>query len=194
MNCAFCYSKDKRDHADLSINEWKKFFDNNNGLIKDINFGTGENTLLEEWFSLVDYINKQYPNIKQALTTNGTLALKVKNNSIKSEIIKRAISEIDISIDYGEEKKHNHFRGNENAFQNAISSLEFCYKNKIQTTIVVMGIEDNLRQRNIEKIFNIARKYNSYVRINFFRPVNRDRKSTRLNSSHTDISRMPSSA
>lgn len=172
MNCAFCYSKDKRDNADLSIKAWKQFFDNNNGLIKDINFGTGENTLLEEWFDLVNYINKRYPNIKQALTTNGTLFPKVKNNPIKAEIIRRAISEIDISIDYGEEGSHNDFRGNENAFQNAIFTLGFCNKNKIQSTIVVMGIDDNLKPRNIKKIFDIAREYNSFVRINFYRPVN----------------------
>lgn len=172
MNCSFCYSKDQRDHSDATINEWKEFFDNNNEFINNINFGTGENTLLEEWFDLVDYINKRYPNIEQALTTNGTLFPKIKNSPNKKEIITRSISEIDISIDYGEEDVHNNFRGSENAFQNAIATLGFCYENKIQSTVVIMGIDDNLKISNIKKIFDIAREYDSFVRINFFRPVN----------------------
>lgn len=172
MNCSFCYSKDQRDNSDVSINEWKLFFDNNNDFINNINFGTGENTLLEEWFDLVDYINKKYPNIEQALTTNGTLFPKIKNDPYKKEIITRSISEIDISLDYGDEKTHNNFRGSEKAFQNAISTLGFCHEYKIQSTLVIMGIDDNLKPNNINKIFDIAREYGAFVRINFFRPVN----------------------
>ncbi len=172
MNCSFCYSKDKRDNSDIAIGEWKTFFDNNNQSIKDINFGTGENTLLEEWFDLVNYINREYPIIKQALTTNGTLITKIKNDPLKEEVINRAISEIDVSIDYGDEKLHDLFRGCKNAFQNAIATLEYCHENMIQPTVVIMGIDNNLQPDNIKKIFDIARKYEAFVRINFFRPVN----------------------
>ena len=172
MNCSFCYSKDKRDNSDIAISEWKTFFNNNNELIKDINYGTGENTLLEEWFDLVDYIKKEYPTIKQALTTNGTLISKINSDPLKEEIINRAISEIDVSIDYGDEKSHDLFRGSKNAFQNAIETLEFCHENNIQPTVVIMGIDDNLQPENIEKIFDVARKYQAFVRVNFFRPVN----------------------
>ncbi len=178
MNCSFCYSKDKRDFHDKPITEWKNFFDINNMFIENINFGTGENSLLEDWYWLVDYIKKRYPIIKQAVTTNGSLIEQIRNDIKKIKIIKSGISEIDISIDYGEENKHNSFRGNINAFSNAIKTLDFCNKSDIQPTIVVMGIDDNINPKNMSKIFNIARTYKAFVRINLYRPV---RKNCTLN-------------
>ena len=59
-----------------------------------------------------------------------------------------------------------------------------------KTTFLIVGnhaVVEALKnpKRNIEKVF---------VTEDAQKNVNRDRKSTRMNSSHTDISRMPSSA
>ena len=79
MNCQFCYSKHKRkDSKDLKYNDWIKFIDENHSKINSINYGTGENTLDETWFDLVAYIRRNYPQIRQALTTNGHLSEAVK--------------------------------------------------------------------------------------------------------------------
>ena len=58
------------------------------------------------------------------------------------------------------------------------------FKAKIETITFEEPLDSsNMQPKNWVKISEII--YNNY---------NRDRKSTRLNSSHTDISRMPSSA
>ena len=57
MNCRFCYSKYKREgRDDLSLNDWIKFFEENREVIGNINFGTGENSLCDDWFHLIKVI------------------------------------------------------------------------------------------------------------------------------------------
>ena len=45
MKCKFCYSKKVRveSESELTINEWKKFINENYMYIDSINYGTGEN-------------------------------------------------------------------------------------------------------------------------------------------------------
>ena len=51
MNCVFCYSKQTRkETSELTITDWKKFIDENYDKIQTINYGTGENTILDEFF------------------------------------------------------------------------------------------------------------------------------------------------
>ena len=154
-----------------SLDEWIKFFDNNNEFITDVNFGTGENSLIDEWFDLIVYINTNFPAVKQALTTNGTLMHKIDLDPKKGDIVADVISEIDVSLDYGVREQHNRFRGNEKAFDWATQTLDFCNQNSIMPTVVTMGIDDNLTPENMELIFNIAEKYDSLIRINLYRPV-----------------------
>ena len=67
MNCQFCYSKHRRKNSrDLGFSDWIRFIDENHEKINSINYGTGENTLKEDWFDLVAYIRKNYPQIRQA--------------------------------------------------------------------------------------------------------------------------------
>ncbi len=173
MSCSFCYSKYRRTNNDLPLNKWLNFFDKNHKEIRDINFGTGENTISADWYILIEYIRKKYPKIKQAITTNGSLSMMIKKNRAYGNIIAKAIDEIDVSLDFGDEKKHINFRGNSNAYKWAIDTLRFCRDHKIQSTIVVMGIEDTLKIENLEKIFKIAKKYGALIRFNLYRPVNK---------------------
>lgn len=74
MNCPFCYSKEKRNYGyDIDIDIWYKFFEKNNKYIESINYGTGENTTSENWYKFINFIRTNFPNIRQALTTNGYL-------------------------------------------------------------------------------------------------------------------------
>lgn len=173
MGCDFCYSSHRRmECTDIPVKDWMDFFERNKDWIKNINFGTGENTLVNEWFSLVEFIYKLDPNIGQALTTNGSLVSVISNDKSKNEIVQKCIRDIDVSLDYASEEKHNNFRGHENAYQMALDTLSYCKKNNFNTTIVIMGLTDNLCIENLSGIFDIAKDYNALVRINIYRPVN----------------------
>lgn len=172
MNCPFCYSRNKRNNrSDLSIRKWIEFINLNHVQIKDINYGTGENTTSDEWYQFIAYVRRHYPKIKQALTTNGSLAYIISSNSEKESIITNCIDEIDVSLDFGDSDIHNYYRGNKNAFTWALRTLEYCQNTKKDSTIVMLGIDDTLEIDNLESIFKIAKCYNAKVRINLYRPV-----------------------
>lgn len=173
MRCAFCYSKNKRlISKDLGFTQWKRFVDQNAELIANINYGTGENSLSDDWFKLIQYIRDQYPHIRQALTTNGHIYEAVSNNSEKKQIFLSAIDEVDVSLDYADRDKHNEFRGQPKAYDWALKTLELCYANSIPVTIVTLGSDLTLFKANVEGIFKIANRYNAVVRINIYRPTN----------------------
>jgi len=172
MNCQFCYSKFRRkDSKDLGFDDWIAFVDENHEYINTINYGTGENTLSEDWFSLIGHIREKYPEIRQALTTNGYVSEACSMDEKKKEIVVKSIDEMDISLDFCDPVKHNLFRGQEHAFQWAMDTLEFCKQNNIMATIVCLGSAQNTDKDNIKGIFDIAKKYDVKVRMNLYRPT-----------------------
>ena len=172
MNGQFFYSKFRRtENNDLSFNDWINFIDNNYMYIGTINYGTGENSLRDEWFELVKHVKDNYPEIKQALTSNGYVYEAIKNDDYKRNIILSSIDEIDVSLDFFEEKKHNEFRGQEKAYQWAINTLRFCSENNIRSTIVFLGSAVNAYEENIDGIFKIAKQYGALLRMNIYRPT-----------------------
>lgn len=174
MYCSFCYSKGvRKKEYDLMLSDWKKFIDKNHNKIDSINYGTGENTLLAEWYELIYYIRRSYPDIKQALTTNGYLSEAIEKVPKFKRIVDESIDEIDVSLDFGDERKHCQFRGNNLAFKWALDTLEYCIKAHKKRTIVILGIEATLKISNLDHLFNIAKRTQSFVRINLYRPVNR---------------------
>lgn len=171
MNCQFCYSKNVRESiSDLKYADWIRFIDENHYLINDINYGTGENAICDDWFKLVDYVNKNY-DIKQALTTNGFVSVRMKENQEYMRIISDSIQEIDVSLDFCDSEKHGQFRGQKNAFNWAMDTLQFCKENGIITTIVFIGTNETMEKENIKGLFEIANKYNAKLRMNIYRPV-----------------------
>lgn len=172
MKCQFCYSHFKRQNSyDLGFDDWINFIDHNNMFINTINYGTGENSMSEDWFRLIEYIRNNYPHIRQAVTTNGYIIEQIQNSSQKMDIVMKAIDEMDISLDYCDERKHNEFRGQKNAYKWAINTLEFCSKYNKRPTIVCLGSDVNINFENIDGIFKIAKKYGALVRINLYRPT-----------------------
>ena len=171
MNCQFCYSKTKREKSeDLHLSDWQKFIDENAEKIESINYGTGENSLSNEWFSLIKYIREKYPRIRQSLTTNGYISEAIKDDE-KRVIFLSSIDEVDVSIDFFEESKHNAFRGQPNAYQWAKNTLAICQENDIPATIVFLGSKQNLNEKNIDGLFKIAKEFNSILRMNIYRPT-----------------------
>lgn len=175
MRCQFCYSGTVRSENNITTNlsDWKKFIDENHDYIEAINYGTGENTISDDWFYLIHYIRKKYPQIKQALTTNGFLSEKVKLPKFE-KIILESIDEVDVSLDFSIEEKHNEFRGVKDAYRFALGALEFCSKNNIVTTIVFIGTPQTVNIENMIGLFKIAKKYGAKIRMNIYRPISMD--------------------
>ena len=177
MRCQFCYSKQVRNEvSECKIDDWKKFVDENFEYIDSINYGTGENSILDDFFYFINYVRTKYPNIKQALTSNGYVYEKIKDNKIFYDIFERSIDEIDLSIDYANKEKHGEFRGQPKAFEWAINALNVCTKMGKTCTIVFVGYEDTLVKENIDGLFAIAKKFNCLLRMNIYRPVSKDPK------------------
>ena len=175
MKCSFCYSKGvRKDHKDLNLDVLMSFIDRNAESIDSVNYGTGENTLSENWFHLLQYVNQRYPAIRQALTTNGSLS---QINESKWSSVMSALDEVDISFDFRDESSHNNFRGHSMASSWAVKTLEMCRNYNITTTLVIMGIEETLDLENLDGIFALAKQYNAFVRINIYRPNNSDNLS-----------------
>ncbi len=87
------------------------------------------------------------------------------------DIIIRGIKEINVSLDFFDFEKHNYFRGNKNAYQWAIGTLNFCKENNIKVNIVFIGTNDTLQKSNLDGLFKIVKKYNCVLKMNIFRPT-----------------------
>lgn len=172
MNCEFCYSRMKRGIShDIPSYYWRNFIDKNADYISSINYGTGENTISQDWFYLAKYIRDRYPYIRQALTTNGYISDVINKNTENKDIFLSAIDEVDVSLDYANAQKHNKFRGQPNAYHWAINTIDFCHSNRIPLTIVMLGSKVNLYEDNVRAIFEIAKKFDAIVRVNLYRPT-----------------------
>ena len=171
MHCQFCYSRRKRQEGNnLTIADWLHFIDGSGGLINTINYGTGENTLSMDWFSLISYIRKKFPEIRQSLTTNGHLSEAVKDNICMQSFLE-SIDEVDVSLDFCQAESHNAFRGQSKAFDWVIETLKICQYYGKTATIVFLGSEENANLDNIDGLFSIAEKYGAILRMNIYRPT-----------------------
>lgn len=174
MNCEFCYSKQTRkETSELTITDWKKFIDENYDKIQTINYGTGENAILDEFFEFIQYVRTNYPEITQSLTTNGYLYERVKNNNKLYDIYKSSIDEVDVSLDFADKEKHNKFRGGRFVYDWAINTLKMLNKDEKKSTIVFVGFEETMKKENIDALFKIAKENNALLRLNIYRPVNK---------------------
>jgi Predicted Fe-S oxidoreductases len=172
MACKFCYSKDTREILnECNINDWKKFVNQNHEKIDSINYGTGENCIMDDFFYLIDYVRSNYPTIQQSLTTNGYIYERVSNNSEFMAIYKRAIDEVDVSLDFSDKDRHNNFRGQPKAYEWAINTLKMLKKDNKKATIVFVGFEETMQKECIDSLFAIGKEYNALLRLNIYRPV-----------------------
>lgn len=171
MNCGFCYSKTARSClTDLPISSCYKFIDKNYNYISSINYGTGENTMLEDWYDFAYYVKQKY-SIEQALTTNGFISNQVTSSVERLNKFRNSIDEVDVSIDYIDEEKHCKLRGNKEVYKWAINTLNICRELGKTATIVFVGMKDNLTIENIDGLFELAKKYEVKLRMNLYRPT-----------------------
>lgn len=174
MKCKFCYSwryrKNSVAHDEITLDDAIRFIDLNYNEIKDINYGTGENTLLDFFYPLLKYIGDTY-QINQGLTTNGYLS-NMLNNRYKKKIISDHIVDLDVSLDHWKSTSHNFIRGHSNAYKWAIDSIKFGYDSSMNVSIVTCLSKLNAKVENLLNLLDVARKYDSFLRINIYRPLN----------------------
>ncbi|MEM4332147.1 MAG: radical SAM protein [Candidatus Micrarchaeia archaeon] len=169
MHCGHCYSKKVRCETsiqkDNKLKFAKMFIRSNKQYIESINYGTGENVLDKTWWKLFEFCATE-TGILQGLTTNGSLAKFVQH----VELIKK-LNDVDVSIDFGESKLHDNFRGFKGAWKLAVDTLDLCNSNSISRTIVTVAMNINFNENNMELILKLASEYNSNIRINILRPT-----------------------
>jgi len=169
MNCPFCYSKEARQsNDDISYDHALRFIDYNHKYIESINYGTGENTLSDTWRNILMHISKNYPDIKQAITTNGYLSKIVTEE--KNYNLLHSIDEVDVSLDIADKSDFNLLRGVEHAYDWVMQTIKVCNENKIKTTIVTILIDKTIHIDNLGKLIEISRKHNCFLRLNIYRP------------------------
>jgi len=172
MKCEFCYSKKVRaDEADVPVNVMKTFVSENHAKINCINYGTGENSLCDNWFEIIEYVRDNHPSIEQALTTNGNIYYEILQDDHKKNVFLNSIDEIDVSLDFADADRHDKFRGKKNAYEGVINTLRLCREHNIPTTIVFIATNETLEKDNIDGLFKIAKKYGTILRMNIYRPV-----------------------
>jgi radical SAM protein with 4Fe4S-binding SPASM domain len=171
MACKFCYSKNIRNkETRLYLDEGISFVEQNANNIESINFGTGEPTVVPDFFKLCAKLKKIAPNIKLGITTNGTLASAVKD-PYNLFVFDRYITDIDISLDYCDANAQDKSRNYTGAFENAIETLKLCQKYHKNATVVSVMHRFNGFLDNIEGMLRIARLFGASYRINILRPI-----------------------
>ena len=172
MNCSFCYSHEAREKTyDLSISDWIKFVDENHQQIDSINYGTGENAIIDDFFYFIEYVRDKYPSIAQSVTTNGYISQRISEKPEFKCIFLKSIDEVDVSLDFANREEHSSFRGQKYAYDWAIQTLKLLKNSEKKITIVFVGFEDTIKKDNIDGLFKIAEVYDAILRLNIYRPV-----------------------
>lgn len=174
--CKHCYNASKPVAAEYTFKQLKQIADKVCPDISDINYGTGEFFSNPNTLFLADYIKKQYPKVKQALTSNGSTVIM-----INPEKILTIFHDVDVSLDFPDKKRHNAFRRHERAWDWVQDSLQILSDNNIPRTITSC-VNSETTDEDIIGLLNTAQKYNAMWRINWFRCTGRGEKSLRISA------------
>jgi len=157
LNCPHCYSNSVRNYS-LSFERIKRFLDGKN--VTSINYGTGENYLNSEFVKVVNYCHDR--GIKQSLTSNG---YSIKH--LQDDIIQK-FNDIDISLDFSNEKLQNEFRNGE-SWSLAQESIEKCVRVGVEYSIVTAVMSINFME--IPMLLEMVKNIRCNLRLNIFKRV-----------------------
>ena len=177
MHCEFCYSENARSELEeCGIEDWQRFVHTNSECIDSINYGTGENALLDDFFYFAQYVRKNFPDIRQSLTTNGYVGVRAEQNSDFMDIYRNCIDEVDVSIDFDDKERHGQFRGQPNAYEWATNTLRLSREMGKLCTIVFVGFDESCKEKNLDGLFNLAKENDALLRMNIYRPTSKSKK------------------
>ncbi|MBM3233701.1 radical SAM protein [Candidatus Pacearchaeota archaeon] len=163
LRCKHCYNASgMRREDELTFEESLRVADKlKKARVAAVNFGGGECALRPDFIDLCKYLHKI--GIKISYTTNGTTFNLIKDNL-------DLFSDIGVSIDFADKKKHDEFRGVNGVYDNAIETIKELVKAGVDTEIITCLTKLNCSDEELEKLYNLARKLKvNYWRLNRFR-------------------------
>lgn len=171
LRCPFCYSSKLRQALklpELNITQAEQFLAKNGKYIHAINFGTGECFLSPTFSLLLELCNNYAPQAQVAVTTNGAFA---DLSSDALSIATRYISECDVSLDFVQPEVHDRWRGKTGTWQRAMKAIELAIEFGLNTSIVMIGTAQTLKEENIQGLLKISEAYQVAFRINLYMPT-----------------------
>ena len=174
--CRHCYNASSWKAPTHSLEILKIIADKICPQITDINYGTGEFIVNPHALDLAKYICGNYPDISQAVTSNGsTIAL------MSHEDIKMLFHDVDVSLDFPSEVRHNEFRGHPKAWSWSMEALRKLQEIGVPRTLVTC-VNSLTTDDDIKKLLEIASQNEALWRVNWFRQVGRGNSSLRINA------------
>ncbi len=166
MHCKFCYSRNngnnRKDIKEFTYNLAKSIVDENINLIKDINWGTGENVLVPDFKDIIMHVHDA--GIPQSLTSNGSLYFSKHRDTYI-----QCIQEFDISCDFPDER-HDKIRGYPGAFNLAVKLIDHLGELRKKVSIVTTLTRENTSIDIFKDLLTLAREKKCLFRINIMFP------------------------
>lgn len=181
LKCIHCYNSSGEKRPDeLSLEESYRIADKlKKAGIVAVNFGGGECCLRKDFINLCKYLKKL--GIKISYTSNGTTFKLI-------EPYLDLFHDVGISIDFGDAKKHDWFRGMPGTFDQAVSAVKKLVAKGIDNEIVTCLTKLNCSEKELKKIYNLAKSLNvDYWRLNRFRTNGRGKKNYYLKLNKNDL-------
>ena len=122
--------------------------------------------------TLLPYIIERLADqrITVGLTTSGISLIHLERDHNAAF---RLLNDIDVSLDSPYAGEHNRNRGS-SLYSMAIQSLEICQRYGIDHTVIMCAMKWNFSPAHIDRIVEIAHRYDSHVRINPLKAVQKE--------------------
>lgn len=176
MRCKHCYnaSSMKASIPRYTVEELRAVANKVCPHIKDVNFGTGELLCNPNALELARYIAGTYGHIDLAVTSNGYTIVGMAPAEVK-----HLWNDVDISVDFPDEARHNAFRGHPKAWEWAMRALAILKELRMQHT-VVMCLTSKTTDEDLLGMLRLASHSDAWLRINWFRQVGRGTADLRI--------------
>jgi len=162
LNCPHCYSRPLKKSS-ITLPQIENIIKKYPG-VRDINLGTGESILNPSFRKITGYILSK--GIHLGLTSNGKTV-----NDMDMELL-MSLHDVDISLDYTTEKKHDAWRGLSGTFKGALKAIERCKEAGITTSIAMALM--NINYKELPKFKKLLDKFDCCLRINIYKPVGKN--------------------
>lgn len=152
LNCKHCYSNAGANHsAELKTLEALKVVDQlaDFGVVS-LAFSGGEPLMRKDFFQVAKHAVDC--GLYVSLATNGTLI----NRQTARRLKEIGIHYVEISVDGGDAKSHDEFRGVEGAFESAMAGLRNCIEEGLCTSVAVTATKRNFK--DVPRILELSEK------------------------------------
>ena len=160
LSCSHCYRDQDRVY-NLTLEDIKKVCESIE--ISSIGFGTGENGLNPQYFEILEYLHAK--QIKLTLASNGYTL------SITSDEVLKYFSDVEFSVDFPDQQRHDRFRGQGN-WETVMDGIARCRRLGIRVS--VLAVLMNLNYKELGSIARLAFSQGADFRVNVYQPMYTD--------------------